>query len=145
VWGLSFNFDGSRLVSCSDDCKLIVWQLFAGEATEASKGRAEEHGKYRSVCTLAGHHDRTVFSVDWSGDGPLASAGADNTINVFQQAPGGGAAAEGAFSLDKACAQPMAHLGDVNCVRWNPKDSAVLASAADDGVVKLWKFTDPDM
>jgi WD40 repeat protein len=32
-----------------------------------------------------------------------------------------------------------AHDGDVNCVRWHPKDCSLLASAGDDGIVRLWK------
>ena len=32
------------------------------------------------------------------------------------------------------------HSGDVNSVRWNPTDPGVLASAGDDGHVRLWKY-----
>ena len=33
-----------------------------------------------------------------------------------------------------------AHPTDVNCVRWHPKDSNLLASAGDDGCIRLWRY-----
>lgn len=35
---------------------------------------------------------------------------------------------------------PKAHSADVNCVRWHPLDPTLLASASDDGSVKLWRY-----
>ena len=32
----------------------------------------------------------------------------------------------------------QAHSQDVNCVKWNPKDSNLLASCSDDSTIKLW-------
>jgi hypothetical protein len=43
------------------------------------------------VATLSGHHSRTIFSVDWSASGFIASGGADNAIVIFKgavEAPG---------------------------------------------------------
>lgn len=37
-----------------------------------------------------------------------------------------------------------AHDQDVNCVRWHPTDLSLLASAGDDGVVRLWRCAVPD-
>ena len=34
---------------------------------------------------------------------------------------------------------PTHTLQDVNCVRWHPTDPTLLASAGDDGRVKLWR------
>jgi WD40 repeat protein len=34
-----------------------------------------------------------------------------------------------------------AHEGDVNCVAWNPKDSKILASCGDDGLIKIWEWS----
>jgi WD40 repeat protein len=33
-----------------------------------------------------------------------------------------------------------AHDMDINCVRWCPQDPRMLASASDDGTVKLWEL-----
>ena len=33
-----------------------------------------------------------------------------------------------------------AHPTDVNCVRWHPKDPSLLASAGDDGCIRLWGY-----
>ena len=33
-----------------------------------------------------------------------------------------------------------AHPTDVNCVRWHPKDPDLLASAGDDGCIRLWRY-----
>jgi hypothetical protein len=35
----------------------------------------------------------------------------------------------------------QAHDADVNCVRWHPSRQGFLASAGDDGLVKLWQYT----
>lgn len=52
--------------------------------------------------TLSGQHSRTVFSVDWSPGGAIASGSGDNSICVFREAPLGdeGAAAAPAAAAD---------------------------------------------
>lgn len=73
------------------------------------------------------------YSVDWSKMLPklIVSGGADNAIRVFQYD-------SESNSVTSVCVVPGAHSADVNCVRWNPKVSGVLASCGDDGVVRLW-------
>lgn len=44
------------------------------------------------------------------------------------------------FSLEVAVLDAHGEGLDVNCVRWHPRDGACLASAGDDGAVRLWKF-----
>jgi WD40 repeat protein len=39
------------------------------------------------------------------------------------------------------CSVQQAHDADVNCVRWHPSRQGFLASAGDDGMVKLWQYT----
>lgn len=41
--------------------------------------------------------------------------------------------------FDLAHEELNAHEGDVNAVRFNPKDASVLCSVGDDGLVKIWR------
>jgi WD40 repeat protein len=41
------------------------------------------------------------------------------------------------FSMDTAV--NTGH-GDVNCVCWHPHDGCMLASAGDDGAVRIWRY-----
>jgi hypothetical protein len=67
---------------------------------------------------------------------PGAGAG-DNTIRVFNEV----AAGEGAAPRLRLAAQRrQAHPTDVNSVRWHPRDASLLASAGDDGTVRLWRL-----
>ncbi len=35
-----------------------------------------------------------------------------------------------------------AHSGDVNCVAWRPGSNTILASCGDDGLVRVWQFSE---
>ena len=37
----------------------------------------------------------------------------------------------------------MAHDNDINSIRFCPQDSSLLASAADDAVIKIWRVSAP--
>ena len=47
---------------------------------------------------------------------------------------------EGPVSFNLLCSVDKAHDLDVNYVAWHPRDPALLVSAGDDGVLKLWRF-----
>ncbi len=36
--------------------------------------------------------------------------------------------------------EAAAHASDTNCVRWHPTIPGLLASAGDDGILKLWQY-----
>lgn len=102
--------------------------------------------EWKQAATLAGFHDRTIFSVDWSAQGNFIVTGAaDDSIRIFRESHD--AANSTAFEL--AFQQVAAHASDINCVRWSPevqqtadgKRSFLLASAADDAIVRIWRFT----
>ncbi|KAF6258113.1 WD40-repeat-containing domain protein [Scenedesmus sp. NREL 46B-D3] len=198
VWSVGFSRDGRQLASVSDDCTLRVWDVAWRDGFPP-----EPH------CTLAacisGHHSRCIFTLDWSGQGLIATGDGANCIKLFGQpdlleaaaaaaeaaagaasssnaadssssnvhrqaadtaaAPGtpelageqetpeeqltGGpqgstAAAAAAGNAESAweclCSVQQSHNADVNCVRWHPSQQGLLASAGDDGVVKLWQY-----
>jgi len=127
VWGMDFEpGQGQRMVSCSDDKSLVIWQR-----SPAADPKVQRH-HWKKVGVLAAHHSRTVFSVSWSSEGCIASGAADDAIRVFVEEK------ETEFTL--AVAQPRAHTADVNCVAWNPVEPRLLASAGDDGLVKIWRY-----
>lgn len=37
------------------------------------------------ICTVSGHHSRTIYSVDWSNDDYIATGSADDSIRIFKQ------------------------------------------------------------
>ena len=91
------------------------------------------------VC-VQGHHKRPIFSVDWSkgDDGLIACAGADDAILVYRPESG----VDGAdYTL--SIRKEQAHNTDVNCVMWNPKVPAQLASCGDDGNIHIWQYQPP--
>ncbi len=116
----------------SDDATLRIWAC--------RRDQEGASGEFR--CTLAatasGYHNRTVFSVDWAPDGKhLATAGADNSVCMFavEETGDGGQA-----TCKLVCRKEKAHETDVNCVRWHPREAGLLATAGDDGTIRLWEF-----
>lgn len=160
VWEVAFDGEGRRMVSCSDDCTLKLW---------ACRKEAGEQ-RWQLLTTLAGYHDRTIFTVDWSrSNGLIASGSADNAIRIFGEAGGSGGGGEAAATpaagaaaaepgmrglflkqqaggsgsggtFDLLCKREQAHPLDINCVRWHPHDPSLLASAGDDCCIRLWRW-----
>ena len=118
-----------------------------------------QDGMWKCVGTLPKAHENVIYSVDCAparaGHGRIASAGADNAIHIYREVNenGIGTAAAAAttttrtsssseapvFCLDAS--KEMAHDGDVNCIQWHPYNGAILASAGDDGVIKIWNYS----
>ncbi|CAG8434601.1 15079_t:CDS:2 [Funneliformis mosseae] len=142
VWAIDFDKDGEYLVSASDDKTIKFWKGFPNdnqEGTDAHRG----HSKWKCVHTLSGHHTRCVYSVSWSKvHGRIASGSADNVIRVFDKSSPNDINPSN-FSL--VASIPSAHgVADVNCVQWYPTErhSDWLASAGDDGIVRIWRFVE---
>eukprot|EP00878_Enallax_costatus_P024775 GHUV01026461.1.p1 GENE.GHUV01026461.1~~GHUV01026461.1.p1 ORF type:complete len:406 (+),score=78.94 GHUV01026461.1:109-1326(+) len=161
VWSVCFSADGTRLASVSDDLTLRVWNVSWSQDLPPTPHAV-------LAATISGHHKRTIFSVDWSREGVVATGDAANAINLFAQqgtleAINSDIAEKADLSIDPAakpvngslgssgssapweciCSVEQAHTADVNCVKWHPQQQGLLASAGDDCVVKLWRHHTP--
>ncbi|XP_037078542.1 probable cytosolic iron-sulfur protein assembly protein CIAO1 [Pollicipes pollicipes] len=127
VWAVAWDATGRRLASCSDDGTVRVWR------------ETQPPDAWTCVCTLSGHHPRPVYDLAWCPlTGLLATACGDDGLRVFAEEPAaGGDGDEAAFTLVATVAR--AHEQDVNAVSWSPTERGLLASAGDDGLVRLWQ------
>ncbi|KAK9749953.1 hypothetical protein RND81_02G161300 [Saponaria officinalis] len=129
VWALSFNAMGDKMVTCSDDLTIKVWGTVSLHSDDG-------FSPWKHLCTLSGYHDRTIFSVHWSRDGKIATGAADDAICLFVENEDG--LVDGPM-YDLLLKKGKAHEMDVNSVQWSPMEKPLLASASDDGVVKIWE------
>jgi WD40 repeat protein len=109
VYDVAFSPDGVTLATCSTDKLAKLWDWKAEMPLEKAK--------------LEGHGD-AVWSVAWSKDGSLVTAGADRKIKLWT--------AEG-----KEEATLEGHKDWVSDVAFSP-DGGTLASASHDRTAKLW-------
>ncbi|GMH28724.1 hypothetical protein Nepgr_030567 [Nepenthes gracilis] len=130
VWAVSFNASGDKMVTCSDDVTIKIWGTDSPHVQSC-----DAYVPWKHLCTISGYHDRTIFSVHWSRNGIIASGAADDAIRLFAE--------------NKSCELdgPMyklllkkekAHEMDVNSIQWSPTRNQLIASASDDGTVKIW-------
>ncbi|CAN1772104.1 Protein CIA1 [Linum perenne] len=132
VWAISFNAEGDKMVTCSDDLTLKVWETDI-EGMKSGDGQV----LWKHLCTLSGYHDRTIFSVHWSREGIIASGAADDAIRFFVESKDN--AGDGS-SYNLLLKKEKAHDMDVNVVQWSPMENRMLASASDDGTIKIWEL-----
>ncbi|MCO5600880.1 hypothetical protein L7F22_054997 [Adiantum nelumboides] len=90
---------------------------------------------------ISGYHNRTIFSVDWSKTtGFIATAAGDDCIRIFSEDSSDKTTLDsGPPTYKMLLRKEKAHSTDVNCVRWHPQESSLLASAGDDSTVKVWR------
>ena len=75
-------------MSCSDDKSLIVWDLKGMKGNKKSAGKNNGLETPKNVCTISGIHTRTIYSVDWSQNGLIATGSGDDNIRVFAEVCG---------------------------------------------------------
>ncbi|XP_011006041.1 PREDICTED: probable cytosolic iron-sulfur protein assembly protein CIAO1 homolog [Populus euphratica] len=132
VWALAFNAEGNRMVTCSDDLTLKIWEADVGGMQSGNDLVSWNH-----LCTLSGYHDRTIFSVHWSREGIIASGAADDALRFFVESKDG--LVDGP-SYKLLLKREKAHDMDINSVQWGPGETGLLASTSDDGTIKIWEL-----
>jgi|EP00979_Chaetoceros_neogracilis_P003588 WD40 repeat protein len=151
IWTIAMSPGGVRMVSGSADKSIAVWRCYtASEKKEQQDGEADyknkddegmhSDGMWKCVGKLPDAHSQPVYTVDCApskaGHGRIVSGGGDDCINVYREV--GGTSDAPLFAIDVSVKK--AHMGDVNCVKWHPTDGRLIASAGDDGLVKIWNY-----
>lgn len=137
VWSIAFDATGKRLVSCSDDCTLKIWQAYEPN-NSYGVATPDNETVWKCVCTISGYHNRTIYDVSWCHLSDLiATAGADDSIRIFRESYTSDIN-QPTFNL--VTSYNNAHSQDVNCVCWNPVERGILASCSDDGDIKIWRI-----
>ncbi|KAI7747526.1 hypothetical protein M8C21_016728 [Ambrosia artemisiifolia] len=111
VWAISFNATGEKMVTCSDDLTIKVWGV--------------DIARLQSGDTNA------------SWEGIIATGAADDAICLFIESEDHSVDGPKYKLLLK---KEKAHDMDINAVRWSPTENRLLASASDDGTIKIWKL-----
>ena len=139
AWALAWDAAGGLLATVGEDGALKLWR--AGPPPRGSS-HVVDAVHLAPAGEVARAHGRTCYSVSWAGHagggGLVATCGGDDAVRVFRVAEGG----EGGGVVAVAVAElPGAPAGDVNSVRWHPRE-ATLATAGDDGDVRLWQWVE---
>lgn len=139
VWSISFNADGDRLASCSDDRTVRIWQRYKPGNQEGIQ-TPNEKPTWKCICTLSGYHERAIYDISWCDlSSGIATACGDDCIRIFRENEASSTSKKPIFDLILSI--PNAHTEDVNSVAWNPTKAGILASCSDDGTIKIWDLS----
>ncbi|EDO16784.1 hypothetical protein Kpol_526p37 [Vanderwaltozyma polyspora DSM 70294] len=130
VWGSDFeknvNTDIVRLCSGSDDTTVKIWRCVSNESIEED---------WICEATLPNVHGKPVYSVSWSEDGLIASAGSDGMLVIYKE------------NKDNVWEVVAKHehshsIYEINVVKWIKLNNgkSYLATAGDDGYVNIWAY-----
>ncbi|KAJ2848105.1 hypothetical protein IWW36_003495 [Coemansia brasiliensis] len=112
IIAMRWNRKGSCLLSAYLDGNIALWDMQTGKMRHELRA-----------------HSGCVLDVDWLDNTTFASCGNDKTIRVWRDGE----------------SQPLktfsGHKSDINAIKWHP-GGKYLASASDDGSVKIWSLAD---
>lgn len=118
-------------------CK-VIFTTFSFVGNPEGVPTEDGDSTWKCVCTLSGHHDRTIYDISWCRQsGLIATACGDDVVRIFKEDEGCNPNAP-TFSLVSSIEK--SHNQDVNCVSWNPVTPGLLVSCSDDGEIKIWCF-----
>lgn len=154
VWSAAFEpMRGDAFATVSDDKSLVIWQTM-GVQTETDSDIDGSKGKLLNLDELAFRlqqrienlHTEAIYSVDWlchraDGVSLIVTGSADNCIQILSRA---GEGADATWSVVHTMDE--AHATDVNWVEFGPRLQPgvfLLASASDDGILKIWRVETP--
>lgn len=136
VWCSAFeaglNTDSTRLVTCSDDSTLKVWEM-VHDGTDDNEGQIWEVQSQLPDYV----HSRQIYSCAWNDkNGLIASTGADGKLAVYKEK---GQRGSGEWDV-VAELHDAHHEYEVNCVTWI--DENTLATAGDNGSINIFSLSD---
>jgi WD40 repeat protein len=151
VRSLAFSYDGSKVVTTSDDQTARIWDPRTGDQVAVLRGhqgpvynaafssdgsrivtasddrtaRIWDTATGKAIAVLTGHQD-VVHSAAFSPDGSrIVTASDDHTARIWDTATG------------KETALLSAHLGEVNSAAFS-RDGSRIVTASDDSTARIW-------
>lgn len=120
---LAWSPDSTQLATGTEDGSIRVWDVATGEMLETDF-QADLFG---------------IQALDYSPDGRyLAAGGGENWVRIWGLT-NDVRIYSASYQHGPSLSPGEGNIGGINTVGWSP-DSSMLASAADDGMVKLWKL-----
>ena len=145
IWSLTLAPSDARLLAGSADGSLSIYKCYTRKEKERNFPDLVQQGDLTGMWKCVGklddlHPSSSVYCVHYApakvGHGRIASSGGDNRINILREASKS-SSDRPLFSTEVSA---VTDHGDVNCVVWHPVDGSILASAGDDGYVRIWDF-----
>ncbi|XP_073135427.1 protein CIA1-like isoform X1 [Henckelia pumila] len=138
IWALAFNGRGNKVVTCSDNGTITIWSLDIDGMQYG--GKHFLNGIH--LGSLTGYHDQHINSVLWSREGEekICTAAADGVMCFFIE-NGEKLYSDNIESPYKLLLKKNhAHEKAINSIQWCSQDNSRLASASDDGTIKIWEL-----